>query len=137
MATYSFVVMITLTIVIGVIRHLFFEDLPTYDPQHIAGTIPVHHGSGLAMGATILVLLQAFANGGSSLTGVEAISNAVNVFRDPQGANARRVSPQWPASSGSCWPASATWPTPRTPPRVAMNTRRCSRRSPGPSSATA
>ena len=39
----------------------------------------------------ILVLLRAFANGGSSLTGVEAISNTVSAFRPPQGANARRV----------------------------------------------
>jgi amino acid transporter len=43
------------------------------------------------MGATILVILRAFANGGSSLTGVEAISNTVNVLRKPQGPNARRV----------------------------------------------
>jgi amino acid transporter len=90
-ATYSFVVMTTLTIVVGVVRHLFFGGLPTYDPRHIAGAIPVHQGSGLVMGATALVLLRAFANGGSSLTGVEAISNSVNVFRDPQGVNARRV----------------------------------------------
>ncbi len=90
-ATYAFVVMTTLTIVIGVVRHIFFGGLPTYDPRHITGAIPVHQGSGLVMGATILVLLRAFANGGSSLTGVEAISNSVNVFRDPQGDNARRV----------------------------------------------
>jgi hypothetical protein len=37
------------------------------------------------------VVLRAFANGGTSLTGVEAISNTVNVFREPQGFNARRV----------------------------------------------
>ena len=43
------------------------------------------------MGATVLVVLRAFANGGTSLTGVEAISNTVNVFRAPQGPNARRV----------------------------------------------
>ena len=43
------------------------------------------------MGATVLVVLRAFANGGTSLTGVEAISNTVNVFRAPQGYNARRV----------------------------------------------
>ena len=91
LSPYSFVAMTTLTIVVGVVRHLFLGGLPTYDPRHIAGAIPVHHGSGPVMGATILVLLRAFANGGSSLTGVEAISNAVNVFRDPQGVNARRV----------------------------------------------
>jgi amino acid transporter len=89
-STYSFVIMITLTIVTGVIRHIFWG-LPAYHPEHIAGTVPVQHGGGLVMGATILVLLRAFANGGSSLTGVEAISNTVNVFRKPQGPNARRV----------------------------------------------
>jgi amino acid transporter len=89
-ATYAFVVMVTLTIVTGVIRHIFWG-LPVYDPAHIAGTVPVHQGNGLVMGATILVLLRAFANGGSSLTGVEAISNTVSFFRDPQGPNARHV----------------------------------------------
>jgi amino acid transporter len=90
LATYSFVIMIALTIVIGVIRQVFWG-LPTYDPQHTAGVVPVHQGNGLVMGATLLVLLRAYANGGSSLTGVEAISNTVNLFRQPQGANARRV----------------------------------------------
>ena len=89
-ATYAFVIMVTLMIVTGVIRHLFWG-LPQYDPGRLAGAVPVHHGSGLVMGATILVILRAFANGGSSLTGVEAISNTVNVFRKPQGINARRV----------------------------------------------
>ncbi len=88
--TYFFVAMITLTIVTGVVREIFWE-LPTYDAQHIAGTVPIQQGDGLVMGATVLVLLRAFANGGSSLTGVEAISNTVNVFRKPQGRNARRV----------------------------------------------
>lgn len=89
-ATYLFVIVIATTIVTGVIRHLFWG-LPTYDPQQLPGTVPVHQGNGLVMGATILVLLRAFANGGSSLTGVEAISNTVDVFRKPQGRNARRV----------------------------------------------
>ena len=88
--TYSFVAMITLTIVTGVIREIFWG-LPKYDPEHIVGAVPVHQGNGLVMGATVLVLLRAFANGGTSLTGVEAISNTVNVFREPQGLNARRV----------------------------------------------
>jgi amino acid transporter len=88
--TYFFVAMITLTIVTGVVREIFWG-LPTYDAQHIAGTVPIHQGDGLVMGATVLVLLRAFANGGSSLTGVEAISNTVNVFRKPQGRNARLV----------------------------------------------
>jgi hypothetical protein len=77
-------------IVTGVVRQVFWG-LPHYDPEHIAGAVPVHQGNGLIMGATVLVLLRAFANGGTSLTGVEAIADAVNVFRKPQGPNARRV----------------------------------------------
>src|ERR1700748_478404 len=88
--TYSFVAMITLTIVTGVVRDIIWG-LPQYDPAHIDGAVPVHQGNGLVMGATVLVVLRAFANGGTSMTGVEAISNTVNVFREPQGVNARRV----------------------------------------------
>jgi amino acid transporter len=88
--TYAFVAMITLTILTGLIREILWG-LPKYDPEHIVGAVPVHQGNGLVMGATVLVLLRAFANGGTSLTGVEAISNTVNVFREPQGVNARRV----------------------------------------------
>ena len=88
--TYSFVVMIMLTIVVGIVREIF-SGLPKYNPAHIVGAVPVHQGGGLVMGATVLVVLRAFANGGTSLTGVEAISNTVNVFRAPQGYNARRV----------------------------------------------
>ena len=39
----------------------------------------------------VFVLLKAFANGGSSLTGIEAVSNAVGAFRKPEGRNARQV----------------------------------------------
>jgi amino acid transporter len=87
---YSFIIMLTVMIVTGVVRQIFWG-LPQYDPQHIVGAVPVHQGNGLVMGASILILLRAFANGGTSLTGVEAIADAVNVFRKPQGPNARRV----------------------------------------------
>jgi amino acid transporter len=86
---YAFIGMLTVLIVTGVIRSIL-GDLPQYDPAHIAGAVPVHQGNGLIMGATVLVFLRAFANGGTSLTGVEAIADAVNVFRQPQGPNARR-----------------------------------------------
>jgi len=88
--TYWFIGMLTLMIVVGVAREIF-GNLPQYDPQHIDGAVPIQQGSGLVMGATILVILRSFANGGSSLTGVEAISNTVNLFRKPEGTNARRV----------------------------------------------
>jgi amino acid transporter len=89
--TYAFVTMVSLMIVVGVVRELFFGGLPKYDPAHIVGAVPVHQGNGLVMGATVLILLRAFANGGSSLTGVEAISDTVSSFRKPEGVNARKV----------------------------------------------
>ena len=89
---YAFIAMLTVMIVTGVVRSIFF-DLPKYDPQQLqhVGAVPLGHGNGIIMGATVLVFLRAFANGGTSLTGVEAIADAVNVFRQPQGPNARRV----------------------------------------------
>src|SRR6201995_1835386 len=90
MTTYAFVGMITVTILTGFVREMTWG-LPKYDPAHIAGAVPVHQGGGLVMGATVLIVLRAFANGGTSLTGIEAISNTINVFRAPQGYNARRV----------------------------------------------
>ena len=89
-ATYFFVLMVGGMIVLGFAR-VMFGDLPVYDPTQMSGTVDVHQGNGLVMGATVLVLLRAFANGGSSLTGVEAISNTVDLFQKPQGRNARRV----------------------------------------------
>jgi amino acid transporter len=90
LATYFFLGVILLTIGIGIVRYLL-SGLPMYDPAHLPGALPVHQGNGLIMGATALILLRAFANGTSSLAGVETISNSVNVFREPKGANARRA----------------------------------------------
>lgn len=90
MTTYAFVIMIMVTIVTGFVREMLWG-LPKYDPQHIPGAVPIHQGGGLVMGATVLIVLRAFANGGTSLTGIEAVSNTVNVFKKPEGPNARRV----------------------------------------------
>ncbi|NEE08957.1 DNA-binding protein, partial [Streptomyces sp. SID7499] len=48
-------------------------------------------GNGWLHGASLFIVLRAFANGGSSLTGLEAISNGISAFREPQGRNARRT----------------------------------------------
>ena len=54
------------------------------------GQLPVGHpGGGLLLGASVFIFLRGFANGGSAMTGMEAISNAVPVFRDPRVRNAR------------------------------------------------
>ena len=47
------------------------------------------HNTGFLSVASIFILLRAFANGGSSLTGLEAISNGVSLFKSPEGRNAR------------------------------------------------
>jgi amino acid transporter len=87
--TYLFSGLMILVIITGLLREAFGA-LPLY-----------HHGAGVVTGATshsslitfgmIFVLLRAFANGGSSLTGIEAVSNAVSAFQPPEGLNARRV----------------------------------------------
>ncbi|MDT0260581.1 amino acid permease [Jatrophihabitans lederbergiae] len=85
--TYFFVGMAGLVVAVGLLRELF-GDLPRY--QHVAGMIDVtdkHHA--IFSGLAVFVLLKAFANGGSSLTGLEAISNSVSAFRPPEGRNAR------------------------------------------------
>src|ERR1700749_4516584 len=105
--TYWFIGMLALMVVVGVVREVF-GGLPTYDPAHLAGAVPVHQGNGLVMGATVLVILRAFANGGSSLTGVEAISNTVNLFRKPAGPNARRVLTMMATILGLSW-AGVAW----------------------------
>ncbi|WP_042369910.1 amino acid permease, partial [Streptacidiphilus neutrinimicus] len=88
--TYLFSVLVGVVIIVGVVKQLTVG-LPVYDPAKLPGTVAVQKGSGIVAGATVLVLLRSFANGGSSLTGVEAISNTVSAFRKPQGRNARKV----------------------------------------------
>ena len=54
------------------------------------GQLPLgHEGGGLLLGVSLFYVARAFANGGSAMTGTEAISNGVSVFREPQAANAR------------------------------------------------
>jgi amino acid transporter len=87
--TYFFVASAGLVVVVGVIREMF-GDLPRY--AHVAGMIDVtDQGHAIFTGAAVFVLLKAFANGGSSLTGLEAISNGVSAFKTPPGPNARRT----------------------------------------------
>ena len=57
----------------------------------MAGTIRIAIDNGHAsVRPAIFYLLKAFANGGASLTGLEAISNGVSAFNAAEGRNARR-----------------------------------------------
>ena len=87
--TYLFVSGIGSLVVVGVIEAALGQLHAQPIPAH--GVALGHAGSGLLMGASALVILRAFANGGSSLTGLEAVSNGVATFREPTGPNARRV----------------------------------------------
>jgi amino acid transporter len=88
--TYLFSASVGLMIIAGLYREALGGGLP-----HVAwqqGTVAVgHHPSGLLTFAAIYILGRAFANGGSSLTGIEAVSNAVSALRPPEGRNARQL----------------------------------------------
>jgi amino acid transporter len=87
--TYLFSGSVALMIVVGLAREAFGGGLPHVTWQ--SGTVPVGHNSGLASFAAVYILARAFANGGSSLTGIEAVSNAVSALRPPEGRNARQL----------------------------------------------
>ena len=91
--TYLFIFATGSVIVVGLVRALLGK-LAVYstDPHLREGLSPLHdrHLS-LFSALAIFYLAQAFANGGSSLTGLEAISNGVSAFRKPEGPNARRT----------------------------------------------
>jgi amino acid transporter len=88
--TYLFSGSVGLMIIVGLGREAFGGGLPHVTWQQ--GTVAVrHHPSGLLTFAAIYILGRAFANGGSSLTGIEAVSNAVSALRPPEGRNARQL----------------------------------------------
>ncbi|MDP9116773.1 MAG: amino acid permease [Actinomycetota bacterium] len=92
--TYFFAVSAGLVVVVGVAREAF-GDLPkiAYSQQdrmhNLYQVTDLHHQ--ILSGFVVFVLLKAFANGGASLTGLEAISNGVSAFKRPEGSNARRT----------------------------------------------
>ncbi|HEY0716776.1 MAG TPA: amino acid permease, partial [Streptosporangiaceae bacterium] len=90
--TYLFSGAVIAMIVIGLARELVGH-LPVINPAALHGSWyhSSHSGSLLISFALVLTLLRAFANGGSSLTGIEAVSNAVSAMRPPEGRNARQV----------------------------------------------
>jgi amino acid transporter len=87
--TYLFIFSMFTVFGIGIVRDLN-GTLPTLDPN-VPGTLPLGEEQGLLTAAAIFILLRAFANGGSSLTGLEAISDGVGLFEKPEYKNARRT----------------------------------------------
>jgi amino acid transporter len=85
--TYLFILGLGSVIVVGMIREAL-GDVPAKISRH-AGMLPFGQHSGLVAFAAIIVILRGVANGGSSLTGLEAISNSVGAFRRPEARNGR------------------------------------------------
>jgi len=89
MPTYLFVGSMFIVFAVGLYRD-FAGTLPVLATNG-EGAVPVGQPSGLLTFAAIFILLRAFANGGSSLTGLEAISDGVALFKVPEAANAKRT----------------------------------------------
>ena len=86
--TYFFVANMVILLAVGVVRSALGE-LHAH-PIHKMGAVPIGTpGAGALYGVGLFVLLRSFASGGSALTGTEAISNGVSVFRRPEARNAR------------------------------------------------
>jgi amino acid transporter len=89
--TYFFIVMMAVLIAAGALRY-FFGDLPIADYAGEEGVLEFgDKGDGLLLGASLFGVLHAFASGGAAVTGVEAISNGVPAFKQPDWKNARHT----------------------------------------------
>ena len=80
---FAFVACIAAAIVIGVFRVWQSGG----SPQPIASPTPIREAS---QAVSAWLLLRAFANGCTAMTGVEAVSNGVPLFSKPKVQNARR-----------------------------------------------
>lgn len=79
--TYFFIFVMVITVGLGIFRYFtgslgMVTDPPLFEPHNIITVI------------TPFILLHAFANGTTALTGVEAISNGITAFKEPRSKNA-------------------------------------------------
>ncbi|HEY7818103.1 MAG TPA: APC family permease, partial [Vicinamibacteria bacterium] len=79
--TYLFLVMMFLTLAVGFARYLFGGLSPVEGPPPLEA--PEHLAT-----VSLFLLLHAFSNGTTALTGVEAISNGITAFKEPRSHNA-------------------------------------------------
>ncbi len=79
--TYFFVVMMFLTMGVGFFRYLSGTLALVADPP----PLELIHS---AQAVSVFLILRAFANGTTALTGVEAISNGITAFKEPRSHNA-------------------------------------------------
>ncbi len=91
--TYFFIVSLSVVIIFGLTKEVMgtLHQIPLPPPGEVYGGKIGHPSSGLLYGLAFVSLLRSFANGGSSLTGLEAISNGVSSFRRPEARHARQT----------------------------------------------
>jgi amino acid transporter len=78
--TYIFVVSVVLLVVVGVVRTALGE------PPQVTEVVPIQVA---AESISLLLLMRAFADGCSAMTGTEAISNGTPAFKPPEWRNAQ------------------------------------------------
>ena len=90
---YFYVASLGTVVIAGYIKEAFgqLHRIPIPPKDLIFGGHLGSPGHGLLMGLAFITLLRSFANGGSSLTGLEAISNGVGSFRRPASVHARQT----------------------------------------------
>jgi amino acid transporter len=89
--TYVFIGVMALLLgsaLVKLVTGTAFTQAPVNDGALLFGA-HASASTGLFYGATLYVVLHAFASGGAAVTGVEAISNGVTAFRKPEWKNAR------------------------------------------------
>jgi len=79
--TYFFVVLMVTTVGLGIFRFLTGSLGMVVNPPHF-------EAHNVVSVITPFILLHAFANGTTALTGVEAISNGITAFKEPRSKNA-------------------------------------------------
>ena len=91
--TYFFIFSLASVIVIGFVKEALgtLHYIPLPPASEVYGGKIGTPGNGWLMGLAFIFLLRSFANGGSSLTGLEAISNGVSSFRKPEAKHARQT----------------------------------------------
>jgi amino acid transporter len=87
--TYFYVVSLSLVVITGFVKEVVGGLHAHVLPSAAALGYPLGTQRGFLMGLGIFYCLRAFANGGSSLTGLEAVSNGISSFRRPEARNGR------------------------------------------------
>jgi len=87
--TYLFIIGMYVVFIVGIYK-VFNGSLEQLSTNQ-EGAVTIGTEQGLLSAAAIFILLRAFANGGSSLTGLEAISDGVALFEVPEAKNAKKT----------------------------------------------